>query len=45
MGLLRALCDARYYVSLETIGALDISGVYARVSRIVDVKTPGSGEV
>ncbi|MBT9612795.1 MAG: 7-carboxy-7-deazaguanine synthase QueE [Burkholderiales bacterium] len=43
--LLAALCDAGYSVSLETSGALDISAVDARVSRIVDVKTPGSGEV
>ncbi|MDA8094353.1 MAG: 7-carboxy-7-deazaguanine synthase QueE [Betaproteobacteria bacterium] len=42
--LLRVLCDAGYSVSLETSGALDISGVDPRVSRIVDVKTPGSGE-
>jgi 7-carboxy-7-deazaguanine synthase len=42
--LLTALCDAGYDVSLETSGALDITGVDARVSRIVDVKTPGSGE-
>lgn len=45
LALLRALCDAGYDVSLETSGALDISGVDARVARIVDVKTPGSGEV
>jgi 7-carboxy-7-deazaguanine synthase len=43
--LLIALCDAGYDVSLETSGALDISGVDPRVSRIVDVKTPSSGEV
>lgn len=42
--LLRALCDAGYSVSLETSGALDISAVDPRVSRIVDIKTPGSGE-
>lgn len=42
--LLVALCDAGYDVSLETSGALDISTVDSRVSRIVDVKTPGSGE-
>jgi 7-carboxy-7-deazaguanine synthase len=45
LGLLRALCDAGYDVSLETSGALDIAGVDARVARIVDVKTPGSGEM
>ncbi len=43
--LLAALCDAGCDVSLETSGALDISGVDPRVSRIVDIKTPGSGEV
>ncbi len=43
--LLAALCDAGYDVSLETSGALDISDVDTRVSRIVDIKTPGSGEV
>lgn len=43
--LLRALCDAGYTVSLETSGAMDISSVDPRVVRVVDVKTPGSGEV
>ena len=43
-GLLRALCDAGYSVSLETSGALDIGGIDTRVSRIVDLKAPGSGE-
>ena len=43
--LLTALCDAGYDVSLETSGALDISGVDPRVSRIMDLKAPGSGEV
>ncbi|MBL8523130.1 MAG: 7-carboxy-7-deazaguanine synthase QueE [Betaproteobacteria bacterium] len=42
--LLEKLCDAGYSVSLETSGAIDIAEVDARVSRIVDVKTPGSGE-
>ncbi len=42
--LLTALCDADYHVSLETSGALDISHVDARVSRIVDIKTPSSKE-
>ena len=42
--LLTLLCDAGYDVSLETSGALDISGVDPRVSRIVDLKAPGSGE-
>jgi len=42
--LLRRLCDAGYAVSLETSGALDVSGVDPRVRRGVDLKTPGSGE-
>ena len=42
--LLTALCDAGFDVCLETSGALDIGGVDARVSRIVDLKAPGSGE-
>ncbi len=45
LALLGALCDAGYDVSLETSGALDIADVDARVSRIVDLKAPGSGEV
>lgn len=43
--LLTALCDAGYEVSLETSGALDIAPVDVRVSRVVDLKTPGSAEV
>ena len=43
--LLARLCDAGYDVSLETSGALDIGAVDPRVSRIVDIKAPGSGEV
>ena len=42
--LLSALSDAGYRVSLETSGALDIAPVDARVSRVMDIKTPGSGE-
>lgn len=42
--LLKALCDAGYQVSLETSGAIDVSAVDARVARVVDMKTPGSGE-
>lgn len=44
LALLTALCDAGYSVSLETSGALDISGVDPRVSKIMDLKAPGSGE-
>lgn len=43
--LLTALCDAGYQVSLETSGAMDIGAVDPRVARIVDIKTPDSGEV
>jgi 7-carboxy-7-deazaguanine synthase len=43
--LLAGLCDAGYEVSLETSGALDIGQVDARVCLVMDVKTPGSGEV
>ncbi|MES2012395.1 MAG: 7-carboxy-7-deazaguanine synthase QueE [Pseudomonadota bacterium] len=43
--LLKGLCDAGYNVSLETGGAMDISGVDERVSVILDIKTPESGEV
>lgn len=43
--LLTQLCDVGYSVSLETSGAIDIAEVDVRVSRIVDIKTPGSGEV
>ena len=45
LSLLSALCDAHYSVSIETSGAFDISEIDSRVSRIVDIKTPGSGEV
>lgn len=43
--LLARLCDAGLDVSLETSGAVDVSEVDPRVSRVVDLKTPGSGEV
>jgi 7-carboxy-7-deazaguanine synthase len=42
--LLERLCDHGFNVSLETSGALDIAPVDARVTRVVDVKTPGSHE-
>lgn len=44
LDLLVRLCDAGYEVSLETSGALDVSGVDARVVKVMDLKTPGSGE-
>lgn len=43
--LLAQLCDAGYEVSLETSGALPLDGVDARVSKVMDLKTPDSGEV
>ncbi len=43
--LLERLCDAGYQVSLETSGALDVSQVDPRVMKVMDLKTPGSGEV
>lgn len=43
--LLERLCNAGYQVSLETSGAIDVSQVDERVSRVVDIKTPDSGEV
>jgi 7-carboxy-7-deazaguanine synthase len=43
--LLTALADRGYRVSLETSGAMPIDAVDARVIRVVDIKTPGSGEV
>ena len=42
--LLTMLCDAGLRVSLETSGAMALAGVDPRVVRVVDVKTPGSGE-
>lgn len=42
--LLQQLCDKGYSVSLETSGALDVSGVDVRVSKVMDIKTPSSGE-
>ncbi len=45
LALLTSLCDAGYRVSLEARGALDLSAVDPRVTRVMDLKTPGSGEV
>lgn len=44
LNLLAELCDTGYEVSLETSGALDIRPVDPRVSVVLDIKTPGSGE-
>ncbi len=43
--LLQRLCDEGYQVSLETSGALNIGATDPRVSRVVDLKTPGSAEL
>jgi 7-carboxy-7-deazaguanine synthase len=43
--LLKMLCDEGYEVSLETSGALDVSQVDDRVMKVLDIKTPASGEV
>ncbi len=42
--LLKSLCDAGYNTSLETGGMLDVSKVDSRVVKVIDLKTPGSGE-
>ena len=44
IALLQRLCDAGHQVSLETSGAIDIGEVDPRVSRVLDIKTPGSKE-
>lgn len=43
--LLGELCDAGYRVSLETGGAVDLRDVDGRVVKVMDLKTPGSGEM
>lgn len=43
--LLTALCDAGYEVSIETSGALSVEHVDSRVSKVMDLKTPASGEM
>lgn len=43
--LLTLLCDEGYQVSLETSGAVDVAGVEDRVIKVIDIKTPASGEV
>ena len=45
LALLSGLCDANYEVSLETGGALSVAQVDERVIKVLDLKTPGSGEV
>ncbi len=43
--LMRMLCDKGYAVSIETSGAIDISGVDKRVTKVMDLKAPDSGEM
>lgn len=43
--LLTALCDAGYEVSLETSGAINMAGIDPRVVKVMDLKTPASGEM
>jgi len=43
--LLTGLCDKGYVVSLETSGAIDVQAVDPRVIKVMDLKTPGSGEL
>jgi 7-carboxy-7-deazaguanine synthase len=43
--LLTRLCDQGYQLSLETSGAMDVSALDPRVIKVMDIKTPGSGEV
>jgi len=43
--LLKKLCDQGYTVSLETSGAMPVEEVDHRVVKILDLKTPGSGEM
>jgi 7-carboxy-7-deazaguanine synthase len=45
LSLLARLCDEGYAVSLETSGAMDVSEVDKRVSKVIDIKTPGSKEI
>jgi len=45
LSLLSRLCDAGYQVSLETSGALDVCQVDTRVMKVMDLKTPASGEL
>jgi 7-carboxy-7-deazaguanine synthase len=42
--LMTVLADKGFRVSLETSGAMDISRVDSRVSKVMDLKTPDSGE-
>lgn len=43
--LIKQLLDKGFIVSLETSGAIDVSGVDSRAVKVMDLKTPGSGEL
>ena len=45
LALMAQLCDQGYEVSIETSGALDVAQIDPRVVKVMDIKTPGSGEV
>jgi len=45
LDLLTVLCDQDYQVSVETSGAIDVSKMDSRAVKVIDIKTPGSGEV
>jgi len=45
IALMQTLCDNGWSVSLETSGAIDVGAVDKRVAKVIDVKTPASGEV
>lgn len=45
LSLMQSLLDEGYEVSLETSGALDVSEVDPRVVKVMDLKTPSSGEI
>jgi 7-carboxy-7-deazaguanine synthase len=43
--LIKQLLDKGFIVSLETSGAIDVSGVDSRAFKVMDLKTPSSGEL
>ena len=43
--LLQTLCDQNFSVSIETSGALSIANLDRRVTKVMDFKTPSSGEL
>ncbi|MEQ1622153.1 MAG: 7-carboxy-7-deazaguanine synthase QueE [Methylococcales bacterium] len=45
LDLIKQLLDQGFSVSLETSGALDVSGVDPRAVKVMDLKTPSSGEL